>query len=961
MSRLDTWNSARNMDINSVYSDEPMSSSLDGTDAEPTRDRLDHLEKLVHHQADEIVLLRSVIAELVRRVTELETTSRGSATSRERSFTSSNGTSGSSTLTLPTRSSTNRSSLGNSTSSALSTSRSTLTNKNAGHHLSSESLQSTGTARNSYGGGGGGIRASPSMDRLATPKSAVGSHTMGRSPANKATTPTTPMRKWTSNSDFQNGVNSNSLTYSMPSPANSHSSGYGQTTSGSSTSRRYGSQTQLNAPPSFTSTSSSSASQATYRSATQLPVSLAHKEPVFNPDDGYLHVTIRGKGMNFHVPTEYCMKQSLTMPNPPPNQQLKLEWAYGYRGRDVRGNLHCIATGECVYFVASVVVLANFQEDLQRHYLGHSDDIRCLAVHPNRLIIASGQTGIYDKKSDSKRRGAVSPTADQAFDISLDKVVHIRIWDAVSLQTLHVLGGHGEFEKGFSTLAFSKMDGGALLSVIDESQEHTLTLWDWQKGLTRGSRIAMTQCGPEAVFACEFHPAVPNLMITCGKSNIFFWTLDGSTFALSKVAGNFERVERPKYILCLCFSEAGDIITGDSSGNIISWGRAAGNRVRQIVNNAHPGGVFVLLSCDDGTLVSGGKDKRLLVWDQDLNKTGMEYELPDKYGTARSLAQSSTLQLLVGTNRNCLIQGHFHTGFNLVVQGHFDEIWALATHPNHHQFATASYDRYLTLWSASDKVPVWSMEMQDGIHSICFHPDGDLIAVATISGRWSVVDTLTKEIVSSQNVNEDTQDLLSCIKYSPDGRFIAVASVDRCIYMYQVLEGGSKCIKAGKLIGHSSAVLCLDWSVDSTYLRSNSDNFELIYWTPATLKVVANPATCRDVDWDSWNCILEFGVAGVWSETVQALSVDCTRSDLEEASQQTPSVLAVGDDGGKVKLFTFPAMSLKSQCHVYNGHSNHVSSVRFLHDDSRLLTAGGRDASVLQWDLVPASTSPVKI
>ena len=85
----------------------------------------------------------------------------------------------------------------------------------------------------------------------------------------------------------------------------------------------------------------------------------------------------------------------------------------------------------------------------------------------------------------------------------------------------------------------------------------------------------------------------------------------------------------------------------------------------------------------------------------------------------------------------------------------------------------------------------------------------------------------------------------------------------------------------------------------------------MLLGTPATLKVVANPASCRDVEWDSWNCILEFGVAGVWSETVQALSVDCTRSDLEEASQQTPSVLAVGDDGGKVKLFTFPAMSLK--------------------------------------------------
>lgn len=54
---------------------------------------------------------------------------------------------------------------------------------------------------------------------------------------------------------------------------------------------------------------------------------------------------------------------------------------------------------------------------------------------------------------------------------------------------------------------------------------------------------------------------------------------------------------------------------------------AAGNRVRNIVTNAHPGGVFVLFPASDGTLISGGKDKRLVVWDQDLNRTGMNYEV----------------------------------------------------------------------------------------------------------------------------------------------------------------------------------------------------------------------------------------------------------------------------------------------------------------------------------------------
>lgn len=50
--------------------------------------------------------------------------------------------------------------------------------------------------------------------------------------------------------------------------------------------------------------------------------------------------------------------------------------SYGYRGRDCRSNLYLLPTGEIVYFVASVVVLYNVEEQSQRHYLGHNDDIK---------------------------------------------------------------------------------------------------------------------------------------------------------------------------------------------------------------------------------------------------------------------------------------------------------------------------------------------------------------------------------------------------------------------------------------------------------------------------------------------------------------------------------------------------------------------------------------------------------
>lgn len=50
--------------------------------------------------------------------------------------------------------------------------------------------------------------------------------------------------------------------------------------------------------------------------------------------------------------------------------------SYGYRGRDCRSNLYLLPTGEIVYFVAAVVVLYNVDEQSQRHYLGHTDDVK---------------------------------------------------------------------------------------------------------------------------------------------------------------------------------------------------------------------------------------------------------------------------------------------------------------------------------------------------------------------------------------------------------------------------------------------------------------------------------------------------------------------------------------------------------------------------------------------------------
>lgn len=48
----------------------------------------------------------------------------------------------------------------------------------------------------------------------------------------------------------------------------------------------------------------------------------------------------------------------------------------------------------------------------------------------------------------------------------------------------------------------------------------------------------LLQCSNDSVLAAVFHPMDANLIVTCGKSHINFWTVEGST--LTKRQGLFE-------------------------------------------------------------------------------------------------------------------------------------------------------------------------------------------------------------------------------------------------------------------------------------------------------------------------------------------------------------------------------------------------------------------------------------
>uniref|UniRef100_A0A2K5R5Q5 EMAP like 3 n=1 Tax=Cebus imitator TaxID=2715852 RepID=A0A2K5R5Q5_CEBIM len=605
---------------------------------------------------------------------------------------------------------------------------------------------------------------------------------------------------------------------------------------------------------------------------------------------------LRGRPITMYIPSGIRSLEEL--PSGPPPETLSLDWVYGYRGRDSRSNLFVLRSGEVVYFIACVVVLyrpgggpGGPGGGGQRHYRGHTDCVRCLAVHPDGVRVASGQTAGVDK--DGK---------------PLQPVVHI--WDSETLLKLQEIG-LGAFERGVGALAFSAADQGAFLCVVDDSNEHMLSVWD----CSRGMKLAEIKSTNDSVLAVGFNPRDSSCIVTSGKSHVHFWNWSGGV----GVPGNGTLTRK--------------------QGVFGTYGIVA-------QAHAHEGSIFALCLRRDGTVLSGGgRDRRLVQWGPGLVAL-QEAEIPEHFGAVRAIAEGPGSELLVGTTKNALLRGDLAQGFSPVIQGHTDELWGLCTHPSQNRFLTCGHDRQLCLWDGESHALAWSLDLKETGLCADFHPSGAVVAVGLNTGRWLVLDTETREIVSDVI---DGNEQLSVVRYSPDGLYLAIGSHDNVIYIYSVSSDGAKSSRFGRCMGHSSFITHLDWSKDGNFIMSNSGDYEILYWDVAGgCKQLKNRYESRDREWATYTCVLGFHVYGVWPDGSDGTDINSLCRSHNER------VVAVADDFCKVHLFQYPCARAKAPSRMYGGHGSHVTSVRFTHDDSHLVSLGGKDASIFQWRMLGA-------
>ncbi|XP_031771161.1 echinoderm microtubule-associated protein-like CG42247 isoform X2 [Apis florea] len=612
-------------------------------------------------------------------------------------------------------------------------------------------------------------------------------------------------------------------------------------------------------------------------------------------------VTIRGLRRSFYPPSHLP-----PVDNSPPDKKLQLEWVYGYRGTDTRRNLWVLPSGELLYYVAAVAVLFDREENAQRHYVGHTEDITCMEVHPSRELVASGQKAGRHRKAQP----------------------HVRIWSTETLLTLYVFG-MTEFQMGVSALAFSQLNGGSYVLAVDAGREAILSVWQWQWGHLLG-KVATMQ---EDLTGAAFHPLDDNLLITHGRGHLTFWN--------RRKDGFFERTDIIK--------PDGDVVTADSDGFITVYSvDADGAYFVRMEFEAHNKGISSLVMLSEGTLLSGGeKDRKIAAWDSLQNyKRITDTKLPEAVGGVRSIYPQrpgrNDGNIYVGTTRNNILEGSLQRRFNQVVFGHGRQLWGLAVHPDDEVFATAGHDKNIALWRRHKLL--WTTQV--GFECICiaFHPFGVALAAGSSEGHLLVLAADTGAAVATLRVCGSP---LSCIGYNPTGEIVAMGSQNGSVYLFRVSRDGFSYKKSNKIRG-TQPLVQLDWSSDSRFLQTVTQDYDLVFWDVKALSSEKSPLVMKDVKWYTHNCMVGYMVSGMWNNRYYPLTTVLTTSSRSAAHD----MLVSGDAEGYLRLFRYPCTSAKAEYIEEKVYSSLVACARFLYNDQNVVTVGGTDAALMLWELV---------
>ena len=369
-----------------------------------------------------------------------------------------------------------------------------------------------------------------------------------------------------------------------------------------------------------------------------------------------------------------------------------------------------------------------------------------------------------------------------------------------------------------------------------------------------------------------------------------------------------------------------------------------------------PSGSFTTFSPDSRTLITKGGFGRIYLWD--IATGTIKTELTGHVSSVTSIAFSPDGSTLASCSSNQLYLWDWRTGEQkLSISGHSRPVYAIEFSPDNNILATGSRTE-INIWdvdSAGHKTTFidddWAFNS-----SLTFSPDGQTLAskIGWNIRLWDLKTGIQQATLKGYLGTGASGSGYGPIAFSPDGKYLANTNSYSSILLWY--EGR---IFKSALEGHTKSVNAIDFSYDSRFLTSGSDDHTVRIWDINTDSLIdtfnghtdevhcvafspdASVIASGSIDgtiiiWD-----VKTGIPNVefqaHPEGVQDITFSLDGKTIASCGRWYDTDVSLWDVNNGEIMNTF------------SGHSESVYDIEFS-SDGKILATGSSDGTVLFWD-----------
>lgn len=437
----------------------------------------------------------------------------------------------------------------------------------------------------------------------------------------------------------------------------------------------------------------------------------------------------------------------------------------------------------------------------------------------------------------------------------------VRVWDAETGDSLATLTGQGEYIFGVGW----SPDGNRLASLSNTK----VRLWDARTGDflrdLAGELLVSMAWSPDSRFLAVGNYRGPinlwdlqtgtvsrELIGHAGQANALAWSPDGARLAsvgddttlrlwnVQTGAAEIRRRHKTGVIAVTWSPDGRRLASGAGDGVLHIWSADPSDAPIRTLNGHTRKITALSWSSADDALVSGSEDLTLRVWNP---QTGtLDRMLPGHTALVYSITLSPDESQMAVTSENTIRILDLETGATREFARHDSALFALSWSPDGLRIASGGVDKTVKIWDAATGVLLNILTGHNRfITSISWSPDSSKLVSASADPTIRLWDanagTLLRELepddhhgLGNGSAAGGADEGYITVRWSPDNRFVAAASGDRTVRVWDAVAGHHPM----KIFEHGNVVYSVAWSPDAGALASGSLDGNVRIWDVAT-------------------------------------------------------------------------------------------------------------------------------